>query len=149
MSSDEAQRRAWLVAAVRCAAEAGVPYKHVTKDGAQGLSGRKNELHPLIRTGWRTSSGSKATSRMDALVAQMIDGGELAVCTAVEWADPSGRLKRFTTLDVAGGVYDRALPPRVEFGVAYSAPEWEREWAFNPATGEAGPKAQQFTMAGL
>lgn len=140
LSSDKAQRKAWLLAAVRGASEAEAPYRHASKDSPFGLYQRRNELHPMLREGART--------RLVEDVDKLVDAGELVV-KQIEWRDNKGRFKTFPTLDVSAGRYDTAQPERCEDGVVWKSPNWERDWSFNGGTGDAGPTKQRFVMSGM
>jgi hypothetical protein len=127
---EDAQRRAWVTAAVRKASDAGHPYIHGGKDAVGGLYARRSELHPLVRSLGRV--------KLAGLVDELVNAGEL-VTRQVEWRDTRGRTRAWPTIDVKGGRYDCKQPDRVEAGVQWDAPDWEGAWTFDTATGEVIP----------
>jgi hypothetical protein len=120
----EAQRAAWLVAAVKAAAAAGRPYLHGKKDAASGVYQRRSEMHPLLRE--RDFGRVKLAELVDELVAD----GELVV-REVPWRDARGRAKLHPTLDVPDGQYATGQAPDVDPEAVYEAPDWEVEFEFD------------------
>lgn len=85
-----AQQAAWLVLAVRLAAEAGYPYTTGSRNDTGGLYARRAELPPVLQSvAWRA---------MDALRDQAIGAGEI-VATGARGS------KTRKLLDVPGGAF--------------------------------------------
>lgn len=108
-TSTGAQHKAWLVLAVRLAAEAGYPYSIGGKNDASGLFKRRHELPPMLRElGWRA---------LDGVREDVIAAGDVVV--------GSGKGSRARTLmDVPDGPFStNARGEEVKAG-AMQVPEW-------------------------
>lgn len=123
-TSLDAQRAAWLVAAVKAAADAGKPYLHGKKDAASGLYQRRSELHPLLRE--RDFGRVKLMELVDELLAD----GDLVVREA-PWRDAKGRAALKPTLDVPDGQYATGRAPDVDPEAVYAAAEWDELYRFD------------------
>lgn len=73
-TSEQMQRQAWLVLAIRLAAEEGCPYTAGSKNDSGGLYKRRHELPPMLRDmGWKA---------LDALRVDAARAGEIVVAAA-------------------------------------------------------------------
>lgn len=126
MKDEGRERKAWLIAAVGAAADAGAPYRNTSKDSPFSLYGRRNELHPCLREGART--------KLQPLVDELIDAGDL-LQVFVECQDTRGRIREYPVLDVAGGRYDCEKPERVDEATRWTPPAWDAGYEFDPMGG--------------
>lgn len=110
---------AWLVLAVRLAAEAGYPYTKGSKNDSGGLYARKAELPPALR--------DVSFRRLDQLIAELSQAGLLVACSA------RGSKSR-NLLDVPGGVFSASARGEQVCGGAMPQVEWER-WKWTAENG--------------
>jgi hypothetical protein len=131
-TSLEAQQRAWLVLAVKVAAEAGTPFKLAKKDSSDGIYGRKGKLPEIL------AGREVGPDRLEAMVQRLVDDRSIVVCK-VPWRDSTRRQRDFPTLDVPGGQYTADDPPTVDAGLQFKQPEWERIYRFDDVYGGVVP----------
>lgn len=111
------EKPAWLLAAIKMAAEAGCPYIRQGKNGSSGAFGRRHEMHPMLRDmGWRG---------MEALLERLLREGRITLA-----AGAGSRARNI--LDVPDGPY--ATNKRGEDqarGAWANLPDWDKEFEYS------------------
>ena len=129
-SSARAELQAWLVTAIRLAAEAGCPYTSGGKNDSSGLYLRRAELPAVVANlGWKA---------IDAMRQELMASGELVACAA------KGSRSR-NILDVPEGHFAGSQRGEQVAAGAMRAVEWEKyEWRedLGAVALKGGPKMQ-------